>query len=313
MGAIIFQKYPHRYCDPCGRRQLGLFLTCLDYRLLLFLPDFLLCFSVPAIDYNPIQRSLFINKFTVPRQVIFVESDLDLLLRTTINKRGKTIEFRAVNNYNGFRGKIEASFPPFSVLGEEKVFLEIVPEPLVRAWNEASKKLNSRVPAIITPILHIDRENDFPFLRDVEISLPIFPRVLRENCKMLDNISVQNGRAHLRESKFSPKAVCYDEIQGILRALRIDTHFRLAFKKLGVYLLVEQFPQNKFLFDLRPFRDEEEHRLFRMDEKKTFRMIVNPQLVDDESVYLSEVSITIQGNYLFIFNHRLILYTQREC
>ena len=107
------------------------------------------------------------------------------------------------------------------------------------------------------------------------------------------NAIVVKGRAHWRESKISPKAVCYDDIQGILRAL---THFSLAFRTLGVYLLVEQFPRKEFLFDLRPFRDEEEHRLYRMDEKKTFTMIVNPQLID-ESVYRSGVSIIVQGIY----------------
>ena len=145
---------------------------------------------MPALDDNPIQRSLLSNKVTVPRQVIYVENDLDLLLRTTINKRGKTIEFRAASNYNGFRGKIEVTFPTFCVLGEERLFLKVVAEPLVLAWNKKSKELNSRASAIITPILHIDRDTDFPFLRDVEISLPIFPRVNPKEYKLLDNISV---------------------------------------------------------------------------------------------------------------------------
>ena len=166
--------------------------------------------------------------------------------------------------------------------------------------------MTSRLPVIITTILHIDRENDAPFLRNVEISLPIFNRFLREKIKYCDNILVENGRAHLRESKFSPKAVCYDKFERVLRALRVDTHFSLTFQKLGVHLLIEQLPQKEFLFDLRPFHDEEEHRLYRMDEKKTFRMIVDPQLTD-ASIYGSLVFINIQGNFPLLYEILILL------
>ena len=263
--------------------------------MLLFILKLLPCYRVALTDYNLTHSSPYINKTVIPTtDVKKVTSDRDLLLRTTIDNPGKKIEFWAMDTYDGFRGKIEVTFPPFSVLGEEKVYLEIIPEHLVGLLNERSGKLTSSVPVIITPILHIDRENYAPFLRDVEISLPIFNRFLGEKIKYCDNILVENGRVHFRESKFTPKAVCYDQFERVLRALRIDTHLSLSFRKLGVYLLVEQFPQNKFLFDLRPFRDEEEHRLYRMDETKTFRMIVNPQQTD-ASINDSSVFITIQG------------------
>ena len=228
----------------------------------------------------------------IPCKVIDVKTDADFLLRTSLDVHGLCVEFRSVESFKQFRGIITVTFPPFCVLAEEKIFLEIIPESLVRAYNTVTEKKNSGNPLIATPILHIDRENDSPFLREVKISLPILPSFASKNLKTTDETSIINGQFHLSESKFSPTGGAF--FDGILRALRVDTHFSLTFRELGVYLLVEQFPQKKFLFDLRRFRDEEEHRLFRMDEKKSFRMIVNPERIDD-SVVGSSVLITIQS------------------
>ena len=110
-------------------------------------------------------------------------------------------------------------------------------------------------------------------------------------------ISRANGLMNISESKFSPVGGSFTErgpLEGTLRALRVDTHFSLTFKEAGIYALIKQLGQRQILFDLRRFRDEEEHRLYRMDETKWFRMVVNPLLVD-ETVVGSSVFVIVQG------------------
>ena len=106
-----------------------------------------------------------------------IKSNQDLLLRLKLGPEGKTISFIDNREDGAFVGTISVDFPPCSVLAEEKVVLEIVPESIVEAYNqklaERREDKNSGEPEIklITPVVHIDRENDAPFLNTVTVTL----------------------------------------------------------------------------------------------------------------------------------------------
>ena len=227
----------------------------------------------------------------VEREVIIVETDSDLLLATTVNKSGKDIEFRAAQKYHGFQGTITINFPPFAVLAEEKIYLEVIPATVVEAYNKSKDMPPNR--KIATPILHIDRKNDVSFLNDVKVTLPL---ISRTSYTFSEGIDFQHSCFSLSQSKFSPVAIALekDEEKCILRALRVDTNFSIMFRPLGVYLLIEQNKDQEFKFNLRQFETEEEHREYRMDERKSLRMIVNPQHAD-LWVYGTDVTILIKG------------------
>ena len=82
-------------------------------------------------------------------QPIEIQSNQDLILRTTVDERGKTIIMKAAKSYNGFNDKITVKFPPYCVLGEEKIFLEVLPEDIVNSYNE--KNSSGKVPGSIIP------------------------------------------------------------------------------------------------------------------------------------------------------------------
>ena len=219
-----------------------------------------------------------------PSLKIHVKSSADLLLRTSINRPGLLLEFFCTESFKGFEGTIRINFPPFSVLGEEKISVEIFAEDVIVAYNERSRKHNIKAPEIICPIVNIDRETDTAFLRNVEISLPVLARTCYssklESFSCPDkSIWISKRAIHLFESKFSPKSACVEK-GNMLKALRVDMHYSLVFRELGVYFLCQQLPNLEFVFDLRRFTDEEEHRSYRMDETKSLRMIVNPQIAD---------------------------------
>ena len=99
-------------------------------------------------------------------------SNEDMILRTPVDKRGKTVIFKATEEYNGLNGHIVVKFPPYCVLGEEKVFLEVIPEDIINSYNKNSGK-NSQFEKLIFPVLHLDRQNGAPFLRKVAVTLPL--------------------------------------------------------------------------------------------------------------------------------------------
>lgn len=239
--------------------------------------------------------------------IVTIRSCDDLLVRTSIDNRGLLIVFKCDDSFKCFDGEIGIEFPPLSVLGTEKITLEILPREVVAAYNTVSKKFNPEAPLVITPILNVDRENDTAFLRDVKMSLPVISEICdKMKLNILTcpdkNIWIKNGVVHLVESKFSPKSAClYSD--NILRALRVNMHYSLVFRELGVYLLCEQLPRKEFLFDLRRFYDQDEYRLYRMDETKSLRLILNPQLEDD-SVRGSIVHAVIQDPVQVLNNRK---------
>ena len=67
-----------------------------------------------------------------------------------------------------------------------------------------------------------------------------------------------------------------------MKALGVDDVFFLTYTKFGIYSLVEQFSQGtttEFKFDLRKFRDAQEHQRYRMDETKSLCLLLNPEKV----------------------------------
>ena len=225
---------------------------------------------------------------------ILVNEDSDLLFRTSLNRNGRLIKFTAGDGYTGFTGTIIVYFPPYCVLGSERIFLEVIPRAVVQNYNDFLEEQNYSS-FVITPIIHIDRNNDVPFLRDVGIILPVFKDFTRTEKTSLKDVQIlDEDHLILTESKFSPIGASYDRIKNILKAFRVDTHFSLSFRDSGVYLLFEQLPDRNAVFDIRRFEDEEEHRLYRMDEKKAFRMIVNPQHIKPD-VYNTELILTFEG------------------
>ena len=228
-----------------------------------------------------------------------MRSAADLLLRKTINSQGLLLEFICTEPFKGFEGTIRITFPPFCVLGEEKISVEIFGEDVVVAYNERSKEHNPKAPKIICPIVNIDRENDTAFLRNVEISLPVLTKACDpsklESFPCPDkNIWISNGAVNLFESKFSPKSAGLTD-ENILKAIGVDMHFSLVFRELGVYFLCQQLPNKEFVFDLRRFADEEEHRRYRMDETKSLKMIINPQRPENRRCADSVVTASLQG------------------
>ena len=65
--------------------------------------------------------------------------------------------------------KIVVKFPKYSVLGERYVHFEIELPKHYELKSEADESL----PRLITPILHISSEGHSPFLRRVEVTLPL--------------------------------------------------------------------------------------------------------------------------------------------
>ena len=233
-------------------------------------------------------------------ETIQIDSNQKLLLRTKLDSRGKTVVFTDIREDPAFKGSISVHFPEFSVLAEEKISLEIVPESIVEMYNnnistagetirKKSKLESDNADAgnidkkLITPILHIDRENDAPFLRTVTVILPALSNVVN-NLKDYeigtpDRISFSEESKSFKIScvKFSPVGIA--EIRGILRPLKIDSDMSYAFDELGIYFLCEQFQHRHFKMDLRRFVDWQEHRRFRMDESKYLLLVISPQKV----------------------------------
>ena len=229
---------------------------------------------------------------------ISVKTQGDLLLATEIDKAGKTIEFVAESESAGFEGHIYLHFPPYAVLGKETIFLEIIPETLISQYNS----LCNRQKTILTPILHIDRKIDAPFLRGIDICLPLISgKSIEESPKLVDGVRFGGDRFSFEQTKFSPTGVCYDKVEKIVEKFQEYSHFSQCFMNHAVYMLFEQFKGQNFQIDVRKFKDDEEHRSYRCDEKRFFRMIVNPEVVD-ENVIDTKIEATIQGNIMLPIN-----------
>ena len=227
-------------------------------------------------------------------QNISVRNEADLLLVTEIDEGGKTIVFAAESESAGFEGEIYLNFPPYAVLAKETIFLEIIPERFISQYNTQCDRQKS----LLTPILHIDRKIDAPFLRGIDIRLPLISGSYVLKSQLVDGVQFSGDRFSFEQTKFSPIGICYDEVEKIVGKFRQYSHFSQSFIERAVYLLVEQHSGHIFQIDMRKFEDDEEHRLYRCDEKRFFRMIVNPEGVDD-SVKDTTVEATIQGKLIF--------------
>ena len=210
-----------------------------------------------------------------------------------MDTKGKRIEFRAHKDFHGFEGSIIINFPPFAVLAEENICIEVVPASILEMHNNSQK--NKDGIKMATPIVHIDRKNDVAFLNDVTVTLPLLsnPKYVTS-----EGIHFEPGHFRLSQSKFSPVGVSVtedaSEERQMLHALRVDTNLVSLFRPLAVYLLIEQRSNKEFSFDLRQFESHEEHREFRLDERKSFRMIVDPQQVHDQCVYGTDVTVVLK-------------------
>ena len=237
------------------------------------------------------------------RRHILVNDNMDLLCRLDMDHNGYLIEFKADDGYTGFTGSIAVNFPPYCILGNEKVSVEVIPAQHLKPYNDLLHENGAYDPktSLITPIIHIDRQNDVPFLQEIEIFLPIFSKYVLKELNLSEELSFETGkkeRVVLKQSKFSPTGVCYDSVQDIVKSFRVDNQFQFSFRDKGVYFLFEQLEGNNAIFDIRQFTDEEEHRVFRMDESKYFRMIINPQYVKD-SDYDTIILLEIEGKFFF--------------
>ena len=230
--------------------------------------------------------------FRQPEEIL-VESIQQLMLRTTVNVQGKLIIFKPVNGYGGLSGPIQIEFPYACVLGEEQLFLEIIPEDVVRYYNsnvaEGAK--------LITPVLHVDRNNGAPFLATVTVTLPL----LKEVCDKPEDIKKRPDRIKVSEkystveiktTKFSPVGATFHE--NVLDALGVNDEFNQKYKDLGMYLMIEQGREAKFKFDLRRFESWIQHRDFRMDKSKFMCLLLNPQTVKQED-YGTKITISLCG------------------
>ena len=232
-----------------------------------------------------------------------VHSHQELILRTTVNRLGKRITFFASKYYEGFQGEISIFFPKLCVLEEEKVFLEIVPEEIICHYNDSGRTTN-KSEKIITPILHVDRENGAPFLKRVAVTLPLVSGAyswLQGGIKGAPEritYSPEFSKITMRTNKFSEAGVKFCDVSKCLDALGANDDFSLNYTDLGVYLMVEQLPDMEFKFDFRKFKTWQEHRKFRMDQTKFHCLILNPEAVK-KTDYGKRVTLLIQGSFLF--------------
>ena len=244
-----------------------------------------------------------------------IKSNQDLLLRLKLGPEGKTISFIDNREDGAFVGTISVDFPPYSVLAEEKVVLEIVPESIVEAYNqklaERREDKNSGEPEIklITPVVHIDRENDAPFLNTVKVTLPALSSITDSfhdfEIGAPTKMSVDIDSLKVSATKFSPVAVTSvtaQDVKRILRPLKLDQFTSYSFDELGIYLLSEQFENGRFRMDLRKFSDWQEHRRFRMDESKKLILVTSPQKVQRGDIN-TEVEATLRGMYPRLQTH----------
>ena len=220
-------------------------------------------------------------------QNILVRNEADLLLVTEIEEGGKTIAVESESA--GFDGEIYLNFPLYAVLAKETMFLEIIPEGFFSQYNTQC----DRQKYLVTPILHINRKIDAPFLCGIDICLPLISGTSLPKPQLVDGVRFNGDPFSFEQTKFSPIGICYDEVEKIVKKFEEYSHFSQSFMERAVYMLFEQFSGQIFQIDMRNFEDDEELWSYRCDEKRFFRMIVNPEGVDD-SVIDTTVEATIQ-------------------
>ena len=257
-------------------------------------------------------------------EVIWVGSNQQLLLSTTVDINGKTIVFKRKACYTGLKDQLSISFPPFCVLGEEKNHLDIISENIINDYNASEGKNAKNV--VTTPVLHVERVNGAPFLRTVEVKLPLVSDaknwldrgVENHPCRM--DYSATESKVSVRTQKFSFIGAHFCKITKVLDAIGFNDDFNKKYTKYGICLIIEQNNNDsnnaentkfKFNFDLRKFKDCEEHQRYRMDETKTFCLLLNPQKVEkglqEESKSSNRRFAYILFTSLFFASHFIII------
>ena len=240
--------------------------------------------DIPASSGPPAADFVAKNK-THDKTVIFeVMSSAFLRKSVTIDSQEKLVEFRSHPDFPEFQGKIAIKFPPLSVLGEEEIFFEILPPTMI---IDAQRNINVES-ILVTPILHLDRENGSKFLNKVEITLPLIAdKALRNDidrkCLRLESdLTLLDGQVRMERAKFSPQYVYYNKVRRSLKAFCFTGDSSLDFETSGVYLIVQQTAPNKVIIDLKNFSSWQEHRDFRMDELTKYFLVVNPVIAKPE-------------------------------
>ena len=154
---------------------------------------------------------------------------------------------------------------------------------------------------LLTPVLHLDRENGAPFLLNVTVTLPILSAAkawIGSGVQCPDNMKISQDKSNItiETNKFSPCAPTI--IKNVMKALGLDDVFCTTYTEFGIYLLVEQFSRGtttEFKFDLRRFTDMQEHQKYRMDETKNLCLLLNPQKVL-KSDYTKEIFLLVEGS-----------------
>ena len=251
------------------------------------------------------------------------------------------IEFRGHAEFPDFQGTIKVDFPALSVLGKEKVFFEIVPDTVVKIHNlEIAKKakrgdirngitikdsfaagdklegirngkgvgVDARKTngQIVTPILHIDRQNGSPFLRPVTVTLPLMDDetlqtdIKQSKLKMGEGVRLMDdgNSIQFQQTKFSPvsgvRVTSYDCVRSMLEAFCFTGDSSLDFETKGVYFIAKQKTADTIEIGLRRFRSWQEHRKYRMDETAVYFLATNPAAVGPLD-HGSEVFVSIKG------------------
>ena len=251
-----------------------------------------------------------------------ITSSSQLRQCVVIDSRSTCIEFRSHAEFPDFQGIIKVEFPTLSVLGKEKIFFEIIPETIVRKHNletakktecdntdsgittekkfTAGKKLETvrngegvkvdvqkRNGQIVTPILHVDRQNGARFLRPVKVTLPLMKDetlqrgIKQSKLKIVDRVTIEDdNNIQISQTKFSPVAGVYDRVRSLLGAFCFTGDSSLDFETKGIHFIAKQENDGTVEIDLRKFRNWQEHRKYRMDETALYFLAVNPAAVE---------------------------------
>ena len=173
---------------------------------------------------------------------------------------------------------------------------------IMAKWPECA---NGR---IVTPVLHIDRQNGSPFLRPVKVTLPLMDDetlqhdIKQSKLKMGDGVRLtRNGNnIQFQQTKFSPVAgvhvTSYDPVRSLLEAFCFTGDSSLDFETKGVYFIAKQTTADTVEIDLRRFRSWQEHRTYRMDETAVYFLATNPAAVQPLD-HGSKVNVCISGQY----------------
>ena len=231
-----------------------------------------------------------------------IKSAQDLQQRISVGLRGADITFQSDPEFPCFEGQIKVTIPEYAILGLETLCFEIVPNFLIDEYNERRSRRNL-TGRIVTPILHIDRENGSPFLAKVKVTLPWLPGYLSDEFK----VSTENPRSEVKivESgvafervKFSPVAgICHDfnRVQKILEVFCFDGDESLEFETLGIYFMAIQTDAAQIQFDLRKFKTWKEHQMYRVEETHNYQLLAHPGRIKEED-YWSKIKVVIGKN-----------------